>query len=166
MYCRCIIVSFLKVTHERKAVVFIFSIALLILKPTNHVIISYQQRIFFKFIMSPCIFFRRSHIYLNFSGFSRGLFFITLLAAALIGNVERLSPLFHNLKDIRCVLRNNYILMEISRPVSECTMCQDVNGPIILYNPWINLANAAYTSTPILLKGAASMSTFLAIWCV
>ena len=69
------------------------------------------------------------------------------------------SSLLYHFKDVRCVLKNNYALMEISRPVSECSMCQDVIGPIELlieaeYTK--KVSHHAYSSVPILIKGAAS----------
>lgn len=71
-----------------------------------------------------------------------------------------LSSLFYHFKEVRCVLKNNYALMEISRPMSECTMCQDVSGPIVLLNEaegnTERFSHHAYSSVPILIKGAAS----------
>ena len=84
-----------------------------------------------------------------------------------------------------CLLRNNYLLMEATRPLTECHICQDVSffvfflsssstiwylrdilmifnlekkvhGPIVLENPSRqDFSRVAYSSKPILVKGAA-----------
>lgn len=40
-----------------------------------------------------------------------------------------------NLTSIRCLIPNNYLIYEASRPISNCTFCANVKGPKILSNP-------------------------------
>lgn len=60
------------------------------------------------------------------------------------------------LNEMPCLLRNNYVLMEATRPLTECHTCTDIDGPIVLHNPTRQqFAKIAYSSTPVLVKGAA-----------
>jgi len=63
---------------------------------------------------------------------------------------------WEQLNETPCLLRNNYVLMEATRPLTECHMCSHIDGPTVLNNPSPQeFANIAYSSIPILVKGAA-----------
>lgn len=85
--------------------------------------------------------------------------FLILVAAVIFrydfGTFLSSKPL-SRFQEARCLLKSNYVLMEISRPLSECDMCRNVTGPLILQDP-SKFREAAYESTPIIVKGAASM---------
>lgn len=42
--------------------------------------------------------------------------------------------IFIYLLGIRCVIPNNYLVWEATRPISDCTYCKGINGPLILPN--------------------------------
>lgn len=56
---------------------------------------------------------------------------------------------------IRCLVPNNYIIWEGTRPLSDCEFCINITSPIILQNlTREEFAKYAYTSKPIVIKGA------------
>ena len=80
-----------------------------------------------------------------------GLVLVIAVALMLHGDT------WHQLNETPCLLRNNYVLMEATRPLTECHTCTHIDGPTVLYNPTRQqFANIAYSSTPVLVKGAAS----------
>ena len=55
----------------------------------------------------------------------------------------------------RCALANNYFVMEMSRPVTDCDICRNVKDFVILDNPSKEeFARYAYTGQPIVVRGA------------
>lgn len=89
--------------------------------------------------------------------------FVLFLSVVLLGNIQQsqvsFSSYLRHLKDVRCILKNNYVLMEVSRPLSECGLCHEVNGPIVLLgDPTLHFDVITQTTTPVLVKAAASMS--------
>ena len=55
----------------------------------------------------------------------------------------------------RCAVANNYFVMEMTRPVTNCDICRNVNQFVILENPSkAEFAKYAYTGQPILVRGA------------
>lgn len=56
---------------------------------------------------------------------------MAMAAAALAGT---LSGLFDEVMAARCLLPNNYLVWEATRPLSDCSFCQGVTEPLILHN--------------------------------
>nr|XP_022917439.1 uncharacterized protein LOC111426855 [Onthophagus taurus] len=56
---------------------------------------------------------------------------------------------------VRCIIPNNYIIWEATRPISDCNYCLNVSKPIILKNVSRNeFAPYAYTSKPVIVREA------------
>lgn len=56
---------------------------------------------------------------------------------------------------VRCLVPNNYIIWEGTRPLSDCQFCINTTSPIILHNlTQDEFAKYAYTSKPIVIKKA------------
>lgn len=65
----------------------------------------------------------------------------------------------------RCLLPNNYLIWEATRPETDCSMCKDVKTVLVFGNiSRDEFRNYAYSSRPMLVKGAAmhwpAMQTF------
>lgn len=57
----------------------------------------------------------------------------------------------------RCLIPNNYLVWEFTRPVSNCDFCRGVNSAIVLDNiTKEEFEKYAYSSKPIIVKKAAS----------
>ncbi|XP_065083067.1 uncharacterized protein LOC135705324 [Ochlerotatus camptorhynchus] len=57
----------------------------------------------------------------------------------------------------RCIVPNNYLVWEATRPLSDCDFCRGVQGPIILSNlSREQFKPYAYSSRPIIIKNAIS----------
>lgn len=59
---------------------------------------------------------------------------------------------------VRCLLPNNYLIWEATRPISDCAYCQQTEGAtatIVRNVSAGSFAAYAYTSWPVVLKGAA-----------
>lgn len=57
---------------------------------------------------------------------------------------------------VRCILRNNYIVWEATRPLSNCEFCHDIVAPIVLKNITKDeFSLYAYTSKPVVIKEAS-----------
>ncbi|XP_049706651.2 uncharacterized protein LOC110378381 [Helicoverpa armigera] len=55
----------------------------------------------------------------------------------------------------RCLLPSNYLVWEATRPLADCSYCENVTKPIILWNVTRQeFANYAYTPRPIIVKNA------------
>lgn len=67
-----------------------------------------------------------------------------------------------NLLDKRCAIANNYFVMEVSRPVTNCEICRNVSSVIVLQNPSKEtFEKYAYTGQPLLVRGATANWTAL-----
>jgi len=57
---------------------------------------------------------------------------------------------------VRCLIPNNYIVWDATRPISDCTYCKGVVSPIELHNvSREEFAPYAYTSRPVIIRNAA-----------
>uniref|UniRef100_A0A1L8D9L9 Putative conserved plasma membrane protein n=1 Tax=Nyssomyia neivai TaxID=330878 RepID=A0A1L8D9L9_9DIPT len=57
----------------------------------------------------------------------------------------------------RCLLPNNYLVWEATRPISDCDFCRHIQGPLIFGNlTKEEFRPYAYSSQPIILKNAIS----------
>ncbi|XP_043284275.1 uncharacterized protein [Venturia canescens] len=57
----------------------------------------------------------------------------------------------------RCLVGNNYLVWELTRPVSSCDFCRDVDAALVLPNVTRSqFQGNAYSSRPIIVKSAAS----------
>ena len=83
------------------------------------------------------------------SGFVQSLCSLLLLLIAIY--VKQ----WDHLMSSRCALANNYFVMEMTRPVTNCDICRNVNQFVILEAPTKEeFALYAYTGQPILVRGA------------
>ncbi|EEB13286.1 conserved hypothetical protein [Pediculus humanus corporis] len=65
--------------------------------------------------------------------------------------------LVDNTLGIRCVIPNNYFIWEATRPVTDCSMCENVTEVLNLQNcSREQFAKYAYTSKPLVIRNAAS----------
>lgn len=62
----------------------------------------------------------------------------------------------------RCAVSNNYVVMEITRPITDCKICRNVDNVLVFSNITKHLfAKFAYSGKPMLIKGATSNWTAL-----
>ncbi|KAI8426094.1 hypothetical protein MSG28_005053 [Choristoneura fumiferana] len=74
--------------------------------------------------------------------------FLSVVISVIVGN---------SVLSVRCLLPNNYLVWEATRPLADCGYCANVTKPIILRNvSRRNFANYAYLSKPIIIKNAIS----------
>ena len=80
---------------------------------------------------------------------------VLLVALALMSTRET----WEKLSETPCLLRNNYLLMEATRPLTECHLCRHIDGPIIFRKApsQREFAQVAYSSRPVLVKAAAGI---------
>lgn len=74
--------------------------------------------------------------------------FLSVVISVSVGN---------SVLSVRCLLPNNYLVWEATRPLADCVYCANVTKPIILRNvSRRDFANYAYLSRPIIVKNAIS----------
>lgn len=70
------------------------------------------------------------------------------------GYLRTTNPLT-SLQETRCLLPNNYLVWEFTRPVSNCDYCRGVDAPLILPNLTREEFRAySYSSRPMIIKNA------------
>uniref|UniRef100_T1IZN8 C2H2-type domain-containing protein n=1 Tax=Strigamia maritima TaxID=126957 RepID=T1IZN8_STRMM len=85
---------------------------------------------------------------------------VALLVAAVIIGLGYTS--MDKFRTNKCALENNFFVMEVTRPVTNCSICTDVKQVRILTNLTRELfAQHAYTSRPFLVKGETGNWTAL-----
>lgn len=57
-----------------------------------------------------------------------GIIFVIVIAVPIVNYI------FAFLLGIRCFVPNNYIVWEATRPITNCSYCQYIKGPLILPN--------------------------------
>ncbi|XP_014471167.1 PREDICTED: uncharacterized protein LOC106742579 [Dinoponera quadriceps] len=90
------------------------------------------------------------------SGDRKRVLVVLLLAPFLYVLIRPANPL-RSLQETRCLLPNNYLVWEFTRPVADCGYCRDVDAPLILP---ANLTREefrahSYSSRPMIVKNAA-----------
>ncbi|CAH0546508.1 unnamed protein product [Brassicogethes aeneus] len=91
------------------------------------------------------------------SNFCRNICIYSLLVLILciLLQYNVIGGVFNYFLGVRCVLRNNYIIWEATRPLSNCEFCKNLSEPIVLQNvSRKEFEYYAYTSKPILIKKA------------
>lgn len=95
-----------------------------------------------------------SPVWLNHSlksSFVQSMFAVFVLLLAMI--YHRWDQLLTS----RCAITNNYLVMEVTRPVTNCEICKNVNSFLILNNPSKELfSKYAYTGQPMVVKGSTT----------
>ena len=67
-----------------------------------------------------------------------------------------LDVLVDNTLGIRCVVPNNYFIWEATRPVMDCSLCENITQVLDLYNcSKDEFSEFAYSSRPIVVRNAA-----------
>lgn len=61
-------------------------------------------------------------------------FWIAAVAVFVVAVAVRFFDVFEDVAAARCLLPNNYLIWEATRPISDCAFCEGVSGPIILRN--------------------------------
>lgn len=62
-----------------------------------------------------------------------------------------------SIRGTRCLIPNNYLIWEFTRPISNCDYCRDVTSALILSNlTREEFKQYAYSSIPMIIKHAAS----------
>lgn len=65
----------------------------------------------------------------------------------------------------RCIIDNNYFLMEMTRPIADCKICQNVENFIVLENvSKEEFSSYAYLGHPLLVKGGCLNWTALNVF--
>ncbi|KAJ8687895.1 hypothetical protein QAD02_023690 [Eretmocerus hayati] len=84
------------------------------------------------------------------------LIFIPLLYSLILNQIW-ISFVINYIQGIRCLVPNNYLVWEFTRPVSNCDFCRGINSALVLDNiTKQDFENYAYSSKPIIVKKAAS----------
>lgn len=84
------------------------------------------------------------------------LTFVTICAVMLNGKEFTLS---------RCIIDNNYFLMEMTRPITDCKICESVHSFTILENiSQEEFSRYAYLGHPLLVKGGCLNWTALNVF--
>lgn len=91
--------------------------------------------------------------------YSKKLVLVILLPLLYSIVVERfgIDFLMQYTQNTRCLVPNNYLVWEFTRPVSNCDFCRGVNSALVLNNlTKEEFQKYAYSSKPIIVKKAAS----------
>ncbi|XP_058792739.1 uncharacterized protein LOC131665117 isoform X1 [Phymastichus coffea] len=81
---------------------------------------------------------------------------LPLLCGLVLGRSLGVRLLLRPVQEQRCLLPNNYLVWEFSRPVSDCDFCRGVDSALVLGNLTRDeFREHAYSSKPIVVKGAA-----------
>ncbi|XP_011642158.1 uncharacterized protein LOC105430338 [Pogonomyrmex barbatus] len=66
------------------------------------------------------------------------------------------TNIIRSFQGTRCLLPNNYLVWEFTRPISNCDYCRDVESPLILQNlTKQEFRFYSYSSRPMIIKNAA-----------
>ncbi len=87
---------------------------------------------------------------------------VAVLVASLLLADWRSSDWWRRFEEKPCLLRNNYLLMEITRPVHDCDACRETRAPLVFERPPGADAFDAFSTQPALFKGAAGVALFFA----
>ncbi|KYN32241.1 hypothetical protein ALC56_13619 [Trachymyrmex septentrionalis] len=83
---------------------------------------------------------------------------VMLLMPFLYGMFNRYvyNNIIKNFQETRCLLPNNYLIWEFTRPITNCDYCRDVKAPLILPNlTKEEFRFYSYSSRPMIIKNAA-----------
>lgn len=91
----------------------------------------------------------------NFSYMCLGIFLISICSNILF-RLPYFDGMMKNALGIKCVVPNNYLVWEATRPVADCNICRGVNSVMVLPNVTRDeFLNYAYSYRPIIIKNAA-----------
>lgn len=85
--------------------------------------------------------------------------FILLLLLSLLYAIEGncVDYIYKQVQGTRCLVPNNYLIWEFTRPVSNCDFCRGIDSALILNNlTRSQFVDYAYSSRPIIVKKAAT----------
>ncbi|CAH1398720.1 unnamed protein product [Nezara viridula] len=81
---------------------------------------------------------------------------LTLLISLLYFKLPFIDGMMKTAFGIKCILPNNYIVWEATRPIADCSICYNLNSAVILPNiTREEFSRYAYSYKPIIIKGAA-----------
>ena len=81
--------------------------------------------------------------------------FVQSLCSLLVLIIAIYVKRWDHLMSSRCAIANNYFVMEMTRPPTDCSICRNVNSFVILDRPTkAEFARHAYTGHPILVRGS------------
>lgn len=81
---------------------------------------------------------------------------ITISAAILNGKEFSLN---------RCIIENNYLVMEVTRPITNCKICKDIDSFTVLENVTkAEFSKYAYLGHPLIVRGGCSNWTALDVF--
>lgn len=84
---------------------------------------------------------------------------ISLIFTILLGiilNKTSIDILVKNVLGVRCIIPNNYLIWEATRPETDCNMCKDINQVLIFNNISRDIfKNYEYSPRPMIAKRAA-----------
>lgn len=82
---------------------------------------------------------------------------IVVVALALAGLGLYSQDVVNSALGVRCVVPNNFLVWEATRPIADCNICRGINDVLLLPNVTRKeFAKYAYSYRPILVKGAAA----------
>lgn len=80
---------------------------------------------------------------------------VIIILVAITLKTNPFSAVISYVLGIRCILPNNYFIWEATRPIKDCSFCENVSEPIILNNlTQSEFFLYAYSSKPIVIKQA------------
>ena len=93
------------------------------------------------------------------------IFILTLLVSCFYLRLPLIDGMMKTAFGIKCILPNNYIVWEATRPIADCNICSNLNSALILHNiTRDDFSQFAYSHKPIIIEGAAkhwsAMKTF------
>ncbi|XP_034951453.1 uncharacterized protein [Chelonus insularis] len=89
--------------------------------------------------------------------FKKYIFYIFIpLTLMIIIYTPQMNNITQYIYERRCLIPNNYLVWEFTRPVSDCNFCKGIDSALILPNlTREEFKPYAYSSRPIVIKGAA-----------
>lgn len=88
---------------------------------------------------------------------SMGLIMLLSILFSFVVKFPILDVLVDHTLGIRCVVPNNYFIWEATRPVMDCSMCENVTSVLNLNNcSKDEFSEYAYSSRPIVIRNAAN----------
>jgi hypothetical protein len=94
---------------------------------------------------------------LNETSSVSSIFYSFLFVVLLLVATPLLGCLLEYFTGVRCIVPNNYLVWEATRPVSNCDFCRGLERPLILSNlTREEFAPYAYSSQPIIVKNAVA----------
>lgn len=110
-------------------------------------------------IYKKSINYKKNRYYMSFfqNKWNASFIYSVVFVFVIIFSTPLLYDILEYIIGMRCIVPNNYLIWEATRPVSDCNFCKNINKPIILQNLTKDeFVPYAYTSQPIIIKNAVN----------